>query len=55
MGKALLPDEFLSLVEAHLPVHTPSLKGRRSRISDRAILTGILFVLDWNSLGIFSP
>jgi transposase len=45
MAKALLPDELWSLIAAHLPVHPPSPKGGRPRISDRAGLTGILFVL----------
>lgn len=45
MGKALLPDELWALIAAHLPKHSPSPKGGRPRISDRAALTGILFVL----------
>ncbi len=45
MAKALLPDELWSLIAAHLLVHPPSPKGGRPRISDRAALTGILFVL----------
>lgn len=45
MAKALLPDELWSIIAAHLPVHLPSPKGGRPRISDRAGLTGILFVL----------
>ncbi|PQO94010.1 hypothetical protein C5614_22025 [Massilia phosphatilytica] len=45
MAKALVPDELWSLIAAHLPVHPPSTKGGRPRISDRATLTGILFVL----------
>jgi transposase len=45
MAKALLPDELWLLIAAHLPVHVPSPKGGRPRISDRAALIGIVFVL----------
>jgi transposase len=45
MAKALLTDELWTFIAAHLPVHPPSRKGGRPRISDRAALTGILFVL----------
>lgn len=45
MAKVLLPDELWNLIAAHLPVHVRSSRGGRPRISDRAALTGILFVL----------
>ena len=45
MAKPLLPDELWNFVEALLPAHAPSPKGGRPRLSDRAALTGILFVL----------
>ena len=55
MAKALLPDELLSLIEAHLPIHTPSLKEGRPHIDDRAALTGdSVRAQDWNPLGISS-
>src|SRR5438445_3447696 len=45
MAAALLPDPLWDLVEPFLPASTPSAKGGRPRVSDRACLTGILFVL----------
>ena len=45
MAKALISDEFWSVIAAHLPVHPSSPKGGRPRIGDRATPTGILFVL----------
>ena len=45
MARALLPEELWSLIAAHLPTRRPSPKGGRPRIDDRAVLTGILFVL----------
>lgn len=45
MAKPILPDELWSILEPLLPAHTPSPKGGRPRIDDRAALTGILFVL----------
>ena len=45
MAKPLLPDELWNFIEQLLPVRTPSPKGGRPRLSDRAALTGILFVL----------
>jgi transposase len=45
MATALLPDALWDLVEPFLP-HSPlRRKGGRPRVSDRACLTGILFVL----------
>ena len=53
MARALLPEDLLSLIAAHLPAHRRLPKGGRSRIDDRAALTGILFVLktgiEWNT------
>jgi transposase len=43
--KALVPDELWSVIEPLLPPEPPNPKGGRPRISDRACLTGILFVL----------
>ncbi|MBK4739008.1 IS5 family transposase [Noviherbaspirillum pedocola] len=45
MAKPLLPDELWNFIEPLLPARTPSPKGGRPRLSDRAALTGILFVL----------
>ena len=44
MAAALLPDTLLGLVEPFLPTAPGRPKGGRPRISDRACLTGILFV-----------
>jgi len=45
MSKALVSDELWAVVEPLLPQERPKPKGGRPRISDRAALTGILFVL----------
>ncbi len=45
MAKPILSDELWAAIEPLLPVHTPSPKGGRPRLSDRAALTGILYVL----------
>lgn len=45
MPKKLVSDELWTIVEPLLPKHTPTAKGGRPRISDRAALTGIIFVL----------
>lgn len=45
MAKPLLPDELWNFIEPLLPARTPSPKGGRPRLSDRAALTGILLVL----------
>src|SRR5262245_10945094 len=45
MAAALLPDPFWDLVEPFLPTTPRQPKGGLPRISDRACLTGILFVL----------
>src|SRR4030095_15109309 len=45
MGAALLPDPLWDLVEPFLPAPPRRPKGGRPPVSDRACLTGILFVL----------
>jgi transposase len=45
MRKPLVSDELWAVVEPLLPKEPPKPKGGRPRISDRAALTGILFVL----------
>lgn len=45
MSRKLVSDELWSLVEPRLPKHEPTPKGGRPRISDRAVLSGIIFVL----------
>ena len=45
MAAALLPDPLWDLVEPFLPAPLCRPKGGRPRVSDRACLTGILFVL----------
>jgi transposase len=45
MAKPLLPDELWQVIEPLLPAEPPKPKGGRPRVSNRAALTGILFVL----------
>ena len=45
MSKPLVGDELWALVAPLLPAEPPKPKGGRPRISDRAALTGIIFVL----------
>jgi len=45
MAKPLLPEALWSRIEPLLPPEPPKPKGGRPRISDRAALTGILFIL----------
>lgn len=45
MAKPLLPDELWEQIKLHVPPEGPKPKGGRPRVSDRAALTGILFVL----------
>jgi transposase len=45
MAKPLLPDELWEVIEPLLPKWTPSPKGGQPPATDRAALTGILFVL----------
>ena len=45
MAAALVPDALWSLIGPLLPASMPKPQGGRPRVSDRACLTGILFVL----------
>jgi transposase len=45
MSKALVSDDLWAVVEPLLPPEAPKPKGGRPRVSDRAALTGIIFVL----------
>jgi len=45
MPKPLVTDELWTVIEPLLPTQAPKPKGGRPRVSDRAALTGILFVL----------
>ena len=45
MSKPLLTDRLWAVIEPLIPPEPPKLRGGRPRISDRAALTGILFVL----------
>lgn len=45
MAKKIVPDELWQIVEPLLPPEPPKLDCGRPRVSNRAALTGILFVL----------
>ena len=45
MAAELVPDALWSLIRPLLPASMPKPQGGRPRVSDRACLTGILFVL----------
>jgi transposase len=45
MAKPLVPDELWEVIEPLLPKELPKPKGGRPRVSDRAALAGIIFVL----------
>ena len=45
MTKPLVSDELWEVIAPLLPAEKPKPKGGRPRVSDRAALTGILFVL----------
>jgi transposase len=45
MAKELVTDELWEVIEPLLPEEPPKPKGGRPRIDDRAVLTGIPFVL----------
>jgi transposase len=45
MARELVTDELWEVVEPLLPKEPPKPKGGRPRLSDRAALTGIIFVL----------
>ena len=44
-ASSLVPDDLWEAIEPLLPKEPPKPKGGRSRISDRAALAGIVFVL----------
>ena len=45
MAKPVLPDELWAIIEPLLSPEPPKPKGGRPRVANRAVLTGILFVL----------
>ena len=45
MSQALVSEELWALIEPLLPAEPPKPKGGRPRLSNRAALTGIIFVL----------
>lgn len=45
MAKPLITDELWQIIEPLLPPELPKPKGGRPRLDNRAVLTGILFVL----------
>ena len=45
MAAALVPDTLWGLIEPLLPIPLPKPQGGRPRVSDRACLAGIIFVL----------
>src|SRR3712207_2079994 len=45
MSEPLVPDDLWEAIEPFLPKEPPKAKGGRPRISDRAALAGIVFVL----------
>lgn len=45
MSKSLVSEELWSVVEPLLPPEPPKPRGGRPRVPDRAVFTGILFVL----------
>jgi transposase len=45
MNKSLVSDELWRAIEPLIPPEPPKPKGGRPRVSDRACLTGIIFVL----------
>jgi transposase len=45
MAPTLVPDIFWDLIESLLPLPKPKPKGGRPRVSDRACLRGVVFVL----------
>jgi len=45
MATPLVPDDLWAIVEPLLPLEPPKPKGGRPRVPDRAVLTGIIFVL----------
>ena len=45
MSKPLVSDELWAIIEPLLPPEPPKPKGGRPRVPNRAVLTGIIFVL----------
>ena len=45
MATPVLPEALWNLIEPFLPAPTPKPQGGRPRLSDRACLSGVLFVL----------
>ncbi len=45
MARPLVPDELWAAIAPLLPPEAPKPRGGRPRLSNRAALTGILFVL----------
>jgi transposase len=45
MSKPLVSDELWEVIQPLLPAEPPKPKGGRPRVSDRAVLVGIIFVL----------
>ena len=45
MAGALVPDALWNLIEPLLPIPSPKPHGGRPRLTDRACLAGIIFVL----------
>jgi len=45
MAAALVPDTLWGLIEPLLPIRLPKPQGGRPRLTDRACLAGIIFVL----------
>jgi transposase len=45
MATVLVPDTLWGLIEPLLPIRLPKPKGGRPRLTDRACLAGIIFVL----------
>ena len=54
MARKLVPDVLWEEIQPLLPAEPPKPKGGRPRVSDRACLTGIIFVLrtgsPWNQI-----
>jgi transposase len=49
MAKPLVPDDLWAAIEPLLSVERPKPKGGRPRLPDRAVLTGIMFILTTGS------
>jgi transposase len=49
MAKPLVPDDLWAAIEPLLPPERPKPRGGRPRLPDRAVLTGIMFILTTGS------